>query len=79
MFYLYVIKSLSHGTKYIGTTGNVERRLAEHNLGKCRYTSGRKPWQLIHKEQYQTRGGAMRREKFLKSGQGRKYLDTLLK
>jgi len=28
-------------------------------------------------EEYSTRGEAMKREKFLKSGQGRKYLDTV--
>jgi len=78
MFYIYVILSPKYNNRYIGSTNNVVKRVKEHNEGKCRYTSGRKPWTLIYKEQYATRSGAMKREKFLKSGQGRKWLDTIL-
>ncbi len=78
MYYIYVIKSLTHGTRYVGSTDSVDKRLGEHNFGKCRYASGRKPWKLIYKEEYATRKEAMGREKFLKSGQGRKYLNKIL-
>jgi len=78
MYYVYVIKSQSHDTRYVGTTDDIYKRLNEHNLGKCRYTSGRRPWRLIYKEKYPTRGEAMKREKFLKSGQGRKFLDKIV-
>ena len=66
MFFIYVIQSLNHLTRYVGNTENIEKRLKEHNMGKCRYTKGRKPWKLIYKEHYQTRAEAMKREKFLK-------------
>jgi predicted GIY-YIG superfamily endonuclease len=79
MFHVYVIQSLTHNTRYIGSTDNVSKRIAEHNIGKCRYTCGRQPWKLIYQEDYQTRAEAMKREKFLKSGQGRKWLDEKLK
>jgi putative endonuclease len=80
MFYTYVLKSLSHKTLYIGSSDNPEKRLEEeHNVGRVRYTKGRMPWRLIYKESYQTRGEAMKREKFLKSGRGRKFLDGILK
>jgi len=79
MYYVYVIKSLVHDTRYIGSTSNVVKRITEHNNGKCRYTSGRKPWGLIYQEEYKTRSEAMKREKFLKSGQGRKWLDEKFK
>jgi len=78
MYYVYVIRSVSHNNRYIGNTDNVLKRVKEHNAGKCRYTSGRQPWKLIYHEQYQTRMEAMKREKFLKSGQGRKWLDEKL-
>ncbi|MBU1102541.1 GIY-YIG nuclease family protein [Patescibacteria group bacterium] len=78
MYYAYVIKSQSHDTRYVGTTNDIYKRLNEHNSGKCRYTSGRRPWQLVYKEEYSIRGKAMKREKFLKSGQGRKFLDKIL-
>jgi putative endonuclease len=76
---IYIIESLTHGSRYIGSTKNVSKRLSEHNAGKCRYTSGRMPWKLINKEKFSSRSEAMKREKFLKSGQGRNYLDNLLK
>jgi len=78
MYFVYVIQSSSHGTRYVGSTEDPEKRLNEHSLGKCRYTKGRKPWNLIHKETYTTRAEAIKREKFLKSGQGRKWLDEIL-
>ena len=79
MFYIYVIQSLIHKTRYIGSTDNVLKRIMEHNNGRCRYTSGRKPWKLVYQEEYSTRGEAMKREKFLKSGLGRRWLDEKLK
>lgn len=79
MFYVYVIQSLNHRTRYVGSADNVLKRVSEHNIGKCRYTSGRRPCKLIYQEEYQTRSEAMKREKFLKSGQGRKYLNQILK
>ncbi len=78
MFYIYVIKSLKDATRNIGSAANVQVRLVEHNRGKCRYTSGRMPWVLIYTEEYPARNLAMKREKFLKSGQGRKLLDVIL-
>jgi predicted GIY-YIG superfamily endonuclease len=79
MYFIYVLQSLTYGTRYIGNAENILKRLKEHNLGKCRYTSGRKPWKLVYDEKFSSRGEAIKREKFLKSGQGRKYLDNLLK
>ena len=79
MYYAYVLKSELHGTRYVGSTDNVSRRLGEHNAGRCRYTSGRRPWKLISQEDFKTRAEAMKREVFLKSGQGRKWLDEKLK
>ena len=77
MFYVYVILSETHNSRYIGYTENLERRLKEHNSGGHKYTSGRRPWKLIHFESFPTKSEAMKRELFLKSGVGRKYLDTL--
>ncbi len=78
MLYAYVPKSITYGTRYVGSAENVTIRLAAHNAGKVRYTKGRKPWKLIYQEQFYTRSEAVKREKFLKTGQGRKYLDSIL-
>ncbi|MBU2235857.1 GIY-YIG nuclease family protein [Patescibacteria group bacterium] len=79
MYFVYVIKSIKFLNRYIGSTNNIGKRIEEHNNGKCRYTKGRRPWELIYKESYDTRAEAMKRERFLKSGQGRKFLDSILK
>jgi putative endonuclease len=78
MIYLYVLKSLTFGNRYVGVTENLEKRLREHNSGKCRYTKGRKPWKIIYTEEFSDLGSARKREIFLKSGQGRKFLDSIL-
>ena len=78
MFIVYILRSQSTGTLYTGQTSDLERRLREHQAGDARYTLGRGPWILIHKETYPTRSEAMKREKYLKSGKGRKYLKDFL-
>ncbi|OGY98067.1 MAG: hypothetical protein A3A43_03095 [Candidatus Liptonbacteria bacterium RIFCSPLOWO2_01_FULL_56_20] len=78
MYKVYVIKSVRRHNRYVGSTEDVEKRIAEHNAGKCRYTKGRLPWKLIHLESCHSRSEAMQKEKFLKSGQGRKWLDKIL-
>ena len=78
MFYVYVLKSLKNGRLYTGSTNNLERRLLEHNSGQTRYTKYAGPFELIYKEVYNTNHEVVRREKFLKSGKGRKILKEIL-
>ena len=78
MFTVYVLRSKTTHKFYIGQTEGLQRRLLEHNIGIARYTRGRGPWRLILREEYATRADAMKREKFLKSGQGRVWLKAIL-
>jgi putative endonuclease len=71
----YVLKSLKDKLRYIGSGANVNERLRRHNKGDYKFTKGHRPWQLIYHENFETRSEAMKPEKFLKSGQGRKWLD----
>jgi putative endonuclease len=77
-FWVYVLESETTGKIYIGHTSDLERRLREHNdgeSGKLRYTRKQMgPWRLAYSEDWTTRSEAMRREKELKSGQGREWL-----
>ena len=79
MHYVYVLKSLKDSKLYTGLTNNTARRLEEHNTGKVFATSGRRPFVLVHVEKFDNRTDAARREKFLKSGVGRKHLHQLIK
>ncbi|MFN7088670.1 MAG: GIY-YIG nuclease family protein, partial [Candidatus Paceibacteria bacterium] len=69
-YWVYVIVSVSHKSRYVGVTTNLNKRLLEHNSGRCRYTKGRMPWKLAYSEQFDTLDDARKREIFLKSGQG---------
>ena len=79
MFYVYVLKSLKNGKRYIGCTSKEPKnRLTEHNSGSNKWTRTNKPFELIYKELYNNKTIALKREKFLKSGQGRKLLDLII-
>ena len=71
---LYIIKGLTNGKHYVGITNNVQRRLQEHAGGA---TKGRQvigEFKLLYTEEFADYPSARRREKFLKSGQGRKWI-----
>ena len=76
--FVYILQSESTGKIYIGQTENLDKRLRQHNDPECKltlYTKRNKgPWTLLHSEEYPTRRDAMRREKQLKSGQGREWI-----
>lgn len=83
MFCVYVIKSVSSGKIYIGQTKDLEIRLKRHNkelpVKTKSYTfknSG--PWELVYKEEYETREEALKREKSLKNHKGRDWLKEKL-
>ena len=76
MFYVYVLRSIEFNRQYIGMSSDVDRRLAEHNKGKSKSTKPYKPWSLIFFESFETSLEAREREKWLKSGVGRKYIDN---
>ncbi|MBI4134057.1 MAG: GIY-YIG nuclease family protein [Candidatus Terrybacteria bacterium] len=80
MFYVYVLKSERNGKRYIGSTSKDPiTRLREHNGGNTPWTRQNRPFILVYTEKYETKTLALGRERFLKSGQGRKQLDVMLK
>jgi putative endonuclease len=79
MIYVYVLQSQGNSGLYIGMTGNLRRRLEEHQNGESRSTKELGPWRLIYYEAYQERQDAEGREKILKSGAGHRFLDKQLR
>jgi putative endonuclease len=78
MYTVYVLKSLKDGKQYTGSTEDLERRLKEHNAGKTASTRRRRPFVLVHTEEYESREAAEDRERYLKTGKGREELKKLL-
>ncbi|MBL7137106.1 MAG: GIY-YIG nuclease family protein [Candidatus Marinimicrobia bacterium] len=78
MWYVYVLKSLKDNGLYIGMSQDVSRRLKEHNDGRTRSTKSRKPFEIVYTEECENREAARKRERYFKSGAGRRYLDKIL-
>ena len=55
-------------------TGDLDRRLQEHNTGLVVSTKNRRPLEFIYSEQFETKKEAADRERFFKTGKGREYL-----
>ena len=79
MHYVYVLRSLSDDGLYVGYSANLRRRLVQHNEGAAFATSHRGPWKLIYYEAYLEQVDAVGREKYLKSGGGRRFLKIQLR
>jgi len=74
MCWVYVLRSEKDGNYYIGSTREIEKRIRSHRAGRVRSTKRRRPLRLIYTEKYESITEARKRENFLKSGQGRKWL-----
>ncbi len=72
--FVYVLKSLNKSKGYVGMTNDLGRRLSEHNSGQNSYTKRYMPWKMIYHEEYVNLEEAGKREKYLKSSAGRRYL-----
>ena len=73
---VYVLYSETKRVFYVGQTEDLEKRLKCHNKGGSKWTKNKGPWRLVFFEDYETRGEAMKREKYLKTGVGRDYIKT---
>jgi len=78
MYHIYVLQSQTDGSYYIGMTGDIEKRMREHNFGRTGYASLKRPWKLVYAEQYETRSEARKRELYLKSLKNKKYLERII-
>ena len=79
MYYVYILRSLKDNRFYTGYTEDIKRRFKEHNSGQEKSTKYRLPFVLVYFEAYTDKRDALGREKFLKSGSGKRYLKKQLK
>ena len=73
MIYVYLLESTSSGQRYVGTTNDLKRRLADHNAGKSPHTSKFIPWRLVTYVAFDDRVKAETFERYLKSGSGHAF------
>ncbi len=78
IFSVYVLRSDKEDYVYVGMTGNLERRIKQHNSGKVVSTKHYKPFKIIYSEDCPDGTTARAREKYLKSSAGKNYLRFIL-
>ena len=78
MYYTYILQSLKDFKYYIGVTNNICRRFNEHNLGLSKSTKSRRPFKLVHLEEYIDIKKAYKKEKYLKSLKNRKFINKII-
>ena len=78
-YFVYVLLSEKDKMFYTGYSSNLDQRLEMHNSGKVESTRNRRPLVLIYFEGCLNQQDATRREKYLKSGNGKIYLRNRLR
>lgn len=78
-YYVYLLQSLKNSKWYTGFTNDLRKRFDEHQTNKSTYTRNKGPYELIYYEACLDKYDAAAREKYLKSGMGRRYLKNRLK
>ena len=78
MYYVYIIQSKKDSSFYIGFTGDLKKRINDHNLGSSRYTRAKIPWELVYIESFKLKSEAIKRERFLKKQKNKDFYLRLI-
>jgi putative endonuclease len=77
-FYTYALISERDSKFYTGAH-DPKKRIREHNAGLVQSTRQRMPLRLVYFEACRDKNDAYRRERYLKSGMGKRYLRNRFK
>ena len=78
MHYVYIL-FLKDNSLYKGSTADLKRRIKEHEFGKVKSTKNKRPIKFIYYEAYLLKSDAERREKYLKTTEGKYFLRQQLR
>jgi len=76
MITLYVLRGRTSAKRYVGITNDLSRRLDEHRSGSSKAGQLLGEFDVIHTESFPDHTAARTREKCLKPGKGREWLDV---
>jgi putative endonuclease len=79
VFYTYVLLSEQDKQFYVGFTKDLKLRFEHHKRGLVESTKNRRPLALIYYEACLNQEDATKREKYLKTHNGRMFLKRRLK
>ena len=72
--YVYLLRSRSHPEqRYVGLTGDLKKRIADHNVGRSPHTRKHAPWELVVAVHFADRRKAEQFELYLKQGSGHAF------
>jgi putative endonuclease len=74
-----VLKSEKDNAFYIGFTRDLKLRFEQHNKGEVDSTKSRRPLKLIYYESCLNQADATKREKYLKTYNGKRFIHNRLK
>ena len=77
--YVYVLRSTSDQMFHVGFTKNLPKQIRDHNNGLVPATKRRIPFDLVYWEGCLNQTDATRREKYLKSSWGKRYIKGRLR
>lgn len=78
MYYVYILLSKMDGKFYTGCANDLKKRIEKHNSGQVDSTKNRRPLKLIYYEASLNRDDAYKREKYLKTAWGKRYVRSRL-
>ena len=79
MYYVYLLISLKNNKSYAGFTSKDPKiRLKEHNFGSNSFTKNNRPWKLSYYESFFCKDCAKAREKFFKTGIGKRLRKIII-
>jgi putative endonuclease len=73
--YVYVLRSRADGQRYVGLTRDLRERFRQHQARRVRSTRNRLPLDLIYYEACRDIRDAAKREQYLKTAWGKRYIE----
>ncbi len=61
--WIHIMSNRRDGTRYVGVTGDIRRRVAEHQSDQCDFTCKYRLHRLVYMEPHETILAAIQREK----------------
>jgi len=78
-YIVYILRSLTDGSYYVGSTQDLDERINRHNQGRSKYTKAKRPWELVFTEEHPDRSSAMKRESKIKRRKSSQFIDSLVR
>ena len=78
MYFVYILQNEKNGRYYVGSTGDLNRRILEHNSGKTKSLKYLIPLKIVFKKEFNEKLKARQIEKKLKKLKSRKILEKII-